>query len=215
MGVLRHPHSSIINNQAQNGIQMSATRNTYYATICYPESAPTNWLEILKELHIQALVSPLHNKDVNKDGTPKKAHYHIILLFESLKSEQQVQALANSFGGVKVIPVHSLGAYSRYLCHMDDLDKAQYSKEDIIEIGGADYKECCRQNDNANQEKNLIKLTHLVLDNDITYFHKVAEIVLQDYEDLFCTLSANSYYIRSIVVSLATEKEERRNFLKS
>ena len=47
---------------------MAAQRNTYYATIVYPESAPTDWLDKLEEEHIQALVSPIHDKDIEKDG---------------------------------------------------------------------------------------------------------------------------------------------------
>lgn len=186
------------------------SRYTYYATIVYPESAPDDWIEKLKEQHIQALVSPLHDKDINGDGQLKKPHYHVILLFESLKSEKQVQEISNGFGAVKVIPIHSLGAYSRYLCHMDDADKFSYNTEDVIEIGGVDYKECCRINDNLREEKHLMDLTQLILDNKIIYFHKVVEIVLEEHEDWFHVLTKNSYYLKSIVVSLATEEIERR-----
>ena len=70
---------------------MAATRNTYYATIVYPESAPSDWMNILEEQHIQALISPLHDKDIDKEGNPKKPHYHVVLIFESLKSPKQAQ----------------------------------------------------------------------------------------------------------------------------
>ena len=52
----------------------SRVRN--YATIVYQESAPAGWLDILDELHIPAFVSPLHDKDLNKEGEIKKAHWH-------------------------------------------------------------------------------------------------------------------------------------------
>ena len=99
---------------------MATTRNTHYATLVYPESAPHDWIDILEEQHIQALISPLHDKDIDKEGNPKKPHYHIILIFESLKSPNQVKEINEQFGGVGVIPLHSLGAYSRYLCHTDN-----------------------------------------------------------------------------------------------
>lgn len=193
----------------QSIIKMATKRNTYYATICYPESAPDNWIEILEDFHIQALISPLHDKDINQDGTLKKAHYHIILLFESLKSEKQVQEIVDRFGGIKTIPIHSLGAYCRYLCHLDDPDKMQYKIEDVIELGGANYRECCRTNDSEKDEKNLMGLTQLILDNDISYFHKVVEAVLAEHKEWFHALTANSYYIHSVVMSLATEKQRK------
>lgn len=190
-------------------VQMAVTRNTYYATIVYPESAPNDWIEKLQELHIQALVSPLHNKDIDKEGKIKKPHYHVILLFESLKSEKQIQEIADKFGGVKVIPLHSLGAYSRYLCHLDDADKAQYKTEDVVEIGGADYKECCRINDSGKQEKYLMDLTQMILDNNITYFHHAVEKVIEEHDEWFHTLTTNAYYLKAVVMSLATEKEKK------
>lgn len=212
MGVLRHPHSSIINNQAQNGIQMSATRNTYYATLTYPESAPENWIELLEEEHIQALISPLHDKDIDSEGKLKKSHYHVILIFESLKSKNQVQEIIGKFGGVGVVPICSLGAYSRYLCHLDNSDKAQYNREDVKEIGGADYKECCRQNSDKEKEEeaNLIELTQLILDKKITYFHEAANLVIKEHNELFRVLKQNSYYIHSVIMSLATQRERER-----
>ena len=57
-----------------------AGRTRNYATIVYPESAPKNWLDILREMKFNVLVSPLHDKDVNpEDGEIKKAHYHVLL----------------------------------------------------------------------------------------------------------------------------------------
>ena len=137
---------------------MAAQRNTYYATIVYPESAPTDWLDKLEEEHIQALVSPIHDKDIEKDGKEKKPHYHVILMFESLKSMKQVKEITDKFGGVGTLPLHSLGGYSRYLCHLDNSEKAQYNPEDVKEISGANYKECCRCNDSQEKEDEAIEL---------------------------------------------------------
>lgn len=193
---------------------MAAKRNTYYATIVYPESAPLDWIDILEEQHIQALISPIHDKDIDKEGNPKKPHYHVVLIFESLKSPQQAQEIFEKIGGVGTIPIHSLGAYSRYLCHLDNSEKAQYSKEDIREISGADYKECCRQNGEKEKEEeaNLIELTQIILDKKIIYFHEVADLIIKEHSDLFSVLKTNSYYIHSVVMSLAMQEKQERNF---
>ncbi|WP_225354628.1 Rep family protein, partial [Ligilactobacillus murinus] len=47
--------------------------------IVYPESAPENWRDLLDEYHVPWVESPLHDKDINPDGTVKKAHWHVIL----------------------------------------------------------------------------------------------------------------------------------------
>lgn len=40
--------------------------------IVYPDSAPDNWRDILDELHIPWVESPLHDKDQNPTGEQKK-----------------------------------------------------------------------------------------------------------------------------------------------
>lgn len=41
------------------------------AGILYTESAPADWKERIANLHMMALVSPLHDSDVQADGSPK------------------------------------------------------------------------------------------------------------------------------------------------
>lgn len=193
---------------------MAVQRNLYFATIVYPESAPADWIDRLEGQHIKALISPLHNKDIDKEGNPKKEHYHVILIFESLKSKKQAKEITDEIGGVGTIPIHSLGAYSRYLCHMDDPEKAQYAIEDVKEIGGADYKECCRQNEDKEREEveNLIELSELIIRENITYYHEVFEIT-KEHKELFNALRKNPYFIHCIVISLSTKKKNEKEHL--
>ena len=58
------------------------TRGRNFATMVYPESAPENWREILAGYFIPAFISPLHDKDLNPTGEPKKPHHHVMLMFE-------------------------------------------------------------------------------------------------------------------------------------
>ena len=68
-----------------------AGRTRNYATVVYPESASTDWLEKLSELHVPAFVSPLHDKDVNPTGESKKAHYHVMIMFDGVKTLDQAR----------------------------------------------------------------------------------------------------------------------------
>ena len=113
------------------------TRN--FATVVYPESAPMGWQNILGELCVPAFISPLHNKDVNPDGLLKKEHYHVMLMFDGVKTTDQVLDIFNKIGGVGQEIVQSARGYARYLCHMDNPEKYQYSQEDVKCYGGADY----------------------------------------------------------------------------
>lgn len=115
------------------------TRTRNYASVVYPESVKDNWLDILSDLHIPVFISPLHDKDTNPTGEPKKAHYHIIFMFEGKKSKEQIKAITDEIGAVGQEPINSVRGYARYLCHLDNPEKAQYSTDDVKCLGGADY----------------------------------------------------------------------------
>lgn len=117
----------------------STSRYRNFATVVYPDSAPTDWLSILSDQLVPSFVSPLHNQDVNSAGEIKKAHYHVIIFFEGVKSLDQAKEVFDLIGGVGCEVVKSLRAYSRYLCHLDNPDKAQYAVEDVKSLSGADY----------------------------------------------------------------------------
>lgn len=116
-----------------------------YCCEVYPDSAPEHWIALLNELHIPCLISPLHDRDFNPGtGLLKKPHYHILMCFEGKKSYSQVKEYVQSFGGVippyKEAVVQSIRGYARYLCHLDNPEKAQYDISGIKALGGADYE---------------------------------------------------------------------------
>ena len=120
----------------QTGIKKTRS----YATVVYPESAPENWVEILRDLKFNAIISPLHDKDVNPDsGEIKNPHYPVLFLFDGPKTADQARELAELIGGVGIETLNSVRGYARYLCHMDNPEKYQYSPEDVVVIGSEDY----------------------------------------------------------------------------
>ncbi|MEE3444090.1 MAG: Rep family protein, partial [Methanobrevibacter sp.] len=86
----------------------------------YPESAPEDWEIILSNEFVPAFISPLHENDLNPDNSPKKPHYHVILMFDSVKTTEQAKEVFAKIGGVGCEIVKSLRGYSRYLCHLDN-----------------------------------------------------------------------------------------------
>lgn len=120
----------------------STKRTRNYGTVVYPDSAPENWQNILAEQFIPALISPLHDKDTNPDNNEqKKAHYHVMIMFDSVKTKEQAIEVFNAIGGVGCEVIQSRRGYARYMCHMDNPEKAQYKQDDVRALGGADYIE--------------------------------------------------------------------------
>lgn len=125
------------NNMAKSTSGSGRTRN--FATVVYPESAPENWQELLADLKVPAFISPLHDQDINPGGEKKKPHYHVLIMFEGVKTMEQAEDLFKVIGGVGNEKVQSIRGYARYLCHLDNPEKAQYKQEDVRCLGGADY----------------------------------------------------------------------------
>ena len=114
---------------ASHSSNLGRTRN--FATIVYEESAPKNWKEILQDFFVPVFISPYHDKDVNPDGTPKKPHWHVLIMFESVKTREQATELFSRINGVGCEKVNSLRGYARYLCHLDNPEKFQYDLDDV------------------------------------------------------------------------------------
>ncbi len=116
-----------------------ASRTRNFVTVVYPESAPDDWQSVLSDNMIPAFISPLHDKDLNPTGEEKKAHYHVMLMFDSVKTVDQARAVFDKIGGVGCEVVQSTRGYARYLCHLDNPEKHQYSVDDVRCLCGADY----------------------------------------------------------------------------
>lgn len=130
----------------------AARRNRNFATLLYPDSAAKDWQSQLESLHVPVLVSPIHDKDVNPDGTPKKTHRHILIMFPNPKDyDTQVKQIFQNIGAVGRESVASTRGYARYLCHLDNPEKAQYNPKDIIALGGADYAAITRLQSDVRQ----------------------------------------------------------------
>lgn len=114
-----------------------------WAFLIYPDSWPS-WEDDLRGLHMPVLVSPPHDRDVYEEdgdghraGDTKKIHRHAVVSWNGPASMNAALSLLEPFGVKYVEPVGSYPAYCRYLCHLDDPDKAQYDPSDVVCISGA------------------------------------------------------------------------------
>lgn len=118
---------------------MASNRARNFACVVYPESAPENWRDLLIGCFVPAFVSPLHDQDVDPQNQSKKPHYHVMIMFDGLKTNEQVQQVFDLIGGVGCEVVKSIRGYARYLCHLDNPEKAQYSPDEVTCYCGSDY----------------------------------------------------------------------------
>lgn len=180
------------------------TRN--FATLVYPDSAPANWQDIIASLHIPVLISPLHDKDTNPDGTRKKPHYHILFMFDTVKDwETQIKPLFATFGGVGREQVNSARGYARYLCHLDNPEKATYNPDDIVAFGGADYFAVTHL---PTDDIMLLKdIFAFIRANNIYSLAELLDICAVNNPDWFVTISmSKAYIVDKYIKSWAWEK---------
>lgn len=168
---------------------------------------PENWMEIVSDLHVPVLISPLHGHCKNPDGTIKKPHWHILFMFDNVKNwEKQVKPMFESFGGVGREEVNSLRGYARYLCHLDNAEKTQYNPVDIISYGGADYDALVHL---PTDDLEILKEIFLYIRTNKTHsFAEFLDICATNNKDWFSVVSmSRGYIVDKYIKSLAWEEQ--------
>lgn len=170
----------------------SRTRN--WTFVVYPESAPENWRDILNEYHIEWVESPIHDKDLNATGEPKKAHIHILLLFQGVKTYEQILTLIEPLNCTIPQVCQSTKALVRYFAHLDNPGKYQYNPFEIIAHGGVDLQDLLKPS--ASERANVLKeIFTYIADNDVTEFSDLIDYCIKNNEEWFYVISTSSTYI--------------------
>lgn len=115
----------------------TSTKKRFWSLVVYPDSAPGDWIERLQLKGLKVAISPLHDRDINADGSPKKPHWHTIVAYEGPTTQKNVQALSAELNGPEYVIAldHVRGMY-RYFTHADNPEKAQYDENEITCING-------------------------------------------------------------------------------
>ena len=169
------------------------TRN--WTIVLYPDSAPENWREKFDDMHIEWIESPLHDKDINANGESKKAHWHILLMFSGVKSYEQVKDITDVLNAPIPQRCHNAKAMVRYMAHLDNPDKAQYSVSDIKAHGGVDLAEMLRPS--SSERYTIIRdMISYVKSNGIAEFQDLMDYAsIEHFDDWFPLLCDNSAYV--------------------
>lgn len=170
-----------------------SSRTRTWATVVYPDSAPDRWVEILGEQCIPCFISPLHDQDVNPTGESKKPHYHILFCFDGMKSSDQVAHYVSLIGGVGLEKVGSTRGYARYLCHLDNPDKAQYDTAQVRQFGGADYFDMIGLP--VDRYNAICEMMDYCDEHGIISYAQLLRVARRDHRDWFRVLCDSGSYV--------------------
>lgn len=122
-----------------NALNKKLGKSREWMCLVYEDSAPPDWKEKVQRTFLESYLSK-HDKDHNPGGELKKLHWHVVLSWPGPTTFLNAKNTMESFGGV-ILPesVKSLRGICRYLCHLDNPEKAQYDPKDVICYNGADY----------------------------------------------------------------------------
>lgn len=153
-----------------------------WLTIVYPESAPSDWRSQLAEAGCLALISPLHDRDVNADGEVKKAHHHVILIWDGgTTTYANAKSYVDMIGGVGCLAAATLRGAARYLIHLDNPEKFQYDRADVCVIGGLDYDEIV--NSVSDDLLALYEIFDFIEETGMTSFRQLVFYCRQERQD--------------------------------
>lgn len=153
----------------------------YWACTCYSDLIVTLKSEC-RNCGYRVVISPYHDSDV-KDHIDiingreylsmrlKKPHYHLLFIFDNKISDVSFKYIKEhkfSFDLVGCECIDNVNGYARYLCHMDNPEKAQYDIGDYYFVGcGEELLQSPRQ-DIYDKTDDLIYFIDMINQYDIT-----------------------------------------------
>lgn len=176
-----------------------------WAFVLYEESAPKDWIELLKLKGLTFAVSPYHDKDVNPTGEPKKPHYHIILCFPGPTTNKTVDDIV--VGELKqphAIPLESVRGYYRYFTHKDNPEKYQYNETDIQHYNGFDPTDVL----NSFEVFIYLKAIQMIInENDINEYADLMDFLLcSDLMEEWNVASSHTLFLNTYITSRRNKK---------
>lgn len=169
-------------------------RSNKWAFLLYQESAPDNYLDILEEMHIPFVLSPWHDKDINKETVEfKKSHKHGALFFDSLKSYTQVSELLTEKLNTPahVEPVMSPKGMYDYFIHSESPYKTPYNIEDIESGCGFELDKFLLSN---NSDEFLSTVIDIIENYNFTEFNNLVKYARDEDPVLLALIVDKTYF---------------------
>ena len=177
--------------------------------LVYPESAPADWRDQLIATGAPIAIGPLHDRDTNPTGEPKKAHYHVLMCYSGPTSYSVVERFTKSLNQPIPKPVEQVRGIYRYLTHEDNPEKAQYSKADIQHLNGfsiSDFVEMTK----SEVTKYKREIIGFIQDNFLTEYADLMDALLAGAgpEEWFDVASSNTLFFTAYLKSRRYRQEK-------
>lgn len=171
--------------------------------LVYPDSAPSNWLDILTASHLPIALS-LHDSDDDGKGGILKPHYHGIVRYPNTTTFKNVSRLMQSVNSPFPIQCVDLYGSYQYLTHANAPDKFQYKSDDIILLNG--FQPINAPNTGEYKSQLRRDITQHIIDNGIISFGSLVYYALQNPDlNWLDSIARDSYYYTRIISSIAFE----------
>lgn len=184
-------NANVAKNQDDNNKQ-DRLKGRHFSFVVYPESAPRDWIEQLKKRGLAFVVSPLHDKDVNPDGTPKKAHYHVIVSWGNTTTYRAAKGLCVLLNCPQPQLLKSCNGMYRYLTHKDNPEKFQYKEQPAC------YNGWVRPLDNADVANIKREIWQTVYVRDCQEYGELLMICEQLGPEYFEVASRNTLFFKAV-----------------
>lgn len=182
-------------------MELKRVKKRNWAFIVYPESAPSNWRDILQESGLLFAISPLHNKDVNPDGEVKKEHYHVIMCFDGPTTYNNAKSVVERVNATIPQPLEQIRGYYRYFTHIDNPEKYQYKESDITTINGFDINNYIELT-YTEVSKYLLQLQSIIRDKKITEYADLLDLCFEeDLKELWDVARNHTLFLNTYINS--------------
>jgi len=179
------------------------TRN--WTIIIYSDSIPENWNIAFSSITPRWIKSPAHNSDIDETtGNIKKSHCHVIFKFKTNKSQKQVSELLHTHD-LEIVgkpeKVQSMKGLVRYMIHLDNPDKSQYSIDEIIahNIAISEYLDIdCTDSD----YESVGEIIDYINQNNITEYKDLVNYAHEnEFDDWFPIVCKKAYMLNAFIAS--------------
>lgn len=204
-------------------MKLSNQKGRAWAFVIYPESMPDNYFELLEKTGLPFAISPLHDKDLDPTGKPKKPHYHVMCYYDNTTTKKNVKEnVCDLVNGTIPIKLESMRGMYRYHLHLDNPDKYQYDDRDRTFINCFEVSKVSELT--STEVTKLIKeLQTLIIDNDITEYSDLMDLLLHDdLVNMYDVAQKHTIFINTYITSRRHKfsikekvKEEKRREMKN
>ena len=147
------------------------------------------------------------------DNTLKKAHWHVLVSFPNQKTLKQMQELCASLNAPSPQVVKDSRAMARYFLHLDNPEKAQYDKSDMLVGGGFDLDNALKlsKSEEEQEEREFIRLMlDKIEEFNIVEFEDLLRFVMQEYPENYKLFKNNSFVLANVVKSRRHRQEQHQ-----